>query len=226
MLDAKGVVYERVDLFPALSRGWLRATGFAEGTVPALRLDGVRVQGSRSIARALDARWPEPRLVPEDPGARARVEEIEAWGDGPLQALSRRIILWSLTHSRRGVQAALVGARLQFRFPVAAAVWLSWPVLRLDAALNGARADAVRRDVAALPAMVDEVDAWIACGDLGGAPPTVADYQVAASLRMLLTVADLAPVFLGRPAEGLARRLIPDFPGGVPVGVLPAAWLG
>ena len=60
MLDAKGVAYERVDLFPALSMVWLRLTGFGAGTVPALRLDGVRVQGSRAIARALDASCPEP----------------------------------------------------------------------------------------------------------------------------------------------------------------------
>lgn len=225
MLDAKGVEYERVDLFPALSRGWLRATGFAEGTVPALRVDGALIQGSRSIARALDARWPEPRLVPDDPAARARMEEIEAWGDGPLQAVTRRIVLWSLTHSRRGVHAALVGARLQFRFPVSAALWLSWPVLRLDAALNGARAEAVRLDLASLPGMLDQVDIWISSGDLGGAPPTAADYQVAGSLRLLLTLADLAPFIADRPAEGLARTLIPGFPGAVPAGVLPATWL-
>src|SRR5690349_6734045 len=44
MLDAKGVAYERVDLFPALSRAWLRLCGFDGSRVPALRLEGKRVQ--------------------------------------------------------------------------------------------------------------------------------------------------------------------------------------
>ena len=42
---------------------------------------------------------------------------------------------------------------------------------------------------------------------------------------MLLTVADLEPVVAGRPVAELAYRLIPTFPGQVPAGVLPAAWL-
>src|SRR4051795_13323883 len=115
MLRVKGVGYERVDLVPALSRLWLRMTGFDAATVPALRLDGVGVQGSRAIARELDTGWPQPPLVPVEPGARARdpawpepplfpvdrdararVEQMEAWADGPLQEVARRIVLWAL----------------------------------------------------------------------------------------------------------------------------------
>lgn len=225
MLDAKGLVYERVDLFPALSRVWLRLLGFPAGTVPALRLDGVRVQGSCAIARALDARHPEPPLFPADPLVRAKVEQIEAWGDGPLQAVTRRIVLWALTHDRAGRRAALDGARLQFRFPTALAGRLAWPVLRVDAALNGVHADVVRADLASLPAMLDQIDRWIARGDLGSAPPTAADYQLAGSLRLLLTLKDLAPLLDARLASALALRLIPEFPGCVRAGVLPATWL-
>ena len=225
MLDAKGVSYERVDLIPALSRVWLRMTGFGAGTVPALRLEGARVQGSRAIARALDARWPEPRLFPADPVARARVDEIEAWGDGPLQEVARRIVLWALAHHGAAARAALVGAQLQFGLPLALAAPLARPVVRLDGALNDATAEAVRADLAALPAMVNRIDAWIANDELGAFPPTAADYQLAGSLRMLLTAEDLAPYLDDRPAAELARRLIPVFPGRIPSGVLPAAWL-
>jgi glutathione S-transferase len=101
----------------------------------------------------------------------------------------------------------------------------AWPFLCLDAAINGARAKFVRADLAALPAMLDRIDAWIATGALGLDRPTAADYQVAGSLRMLLNVEDLAPVFSERPAAAVARRLIPDFPGRIPSGVLPAAWV-
>jgi glutathione S-transferase len=225
MLDAKGVAYERVDLPPALSRVWLRLSGFGAGTVPALRLDGARVQGSRAIARALDASWPEPPLFPADPAARMRIEEIEAWGDGPLQGVARRIILWTLVHSAAGLRASCEGARLPFPLPAGLVVPVGWPLLRLDAAINGVGADAVRVDVAALPEMLDRVDAWIRDGELGSDPSTAADYQLAGSLRMLLTVEDLAPMFAGRPAADLARRLIPTYPGQVPAGVLPAGWL-
>jgi len=225
MLDAKQVPYTRVDLFPALSRLWLRATGFRGATVPALRLDGARVQGTRAIARALDAAWPEPPLLPADPGVRARVEEMEAWADGPLQTVARRIVLWSLLRSRDGVRAALEGARLQFRFPVwlAGVPLLAWPVLAVDAALNGARAPAVRAALADLPGMFDRVDDWIARGDLGRSPPSAADYQVAGCVRLLLTIEDLDGMLDDRPAAALARRLIPALPGGVRAGVLPGA---
>ena len=224
MLRAKRVPYARVDLFPGLSRGWLRLTGFEGATVPALRNDGVRVQGSRAIARALDASWPEPRLFPAEPSARRRVEEIEAWADGPLQVTARRIILWSMLRSRDAVRAALEGARLQFRFPVEPAALIAWPVVRLDAALNGVNTATARAALASLPAMLDRTDDWIARGDLATAPPTAADYQVAGSVRLLLTVADLTELFGHRPVAELARRLIPDLPGHVPSGVLPATW--
>jgi hypothetical protein len=55
-----------------------------------------------------------------------------------------------LIHSRRGVRAALAGARLQFRFPVLLAAQVAWPILRLDAFLSGASVDAVRADLLAL----------------------------------------------------------------------------
>ena len=52
MLDAKGIAYDRIDLFP-LSRVWLRLTGFGSRTAPAVRLDRVRFHGSRTISTAL-----------------------------------------------------------------------------------------------------------------------------------------------------------------------------
>lgn len=224
MLKAKQVPYRRVDLIPVLHRATLRLTGFPGVTVPALRIGATRVQGSREIARTLDASWPEPPFFPADPATRARVEEIEAWGEGPLQSTARRIILWSLVHSHEGAVAALHGAHLQFRTPLTVAAAIASPVLRLDAVLQGAHTDAVRADVALLPDLLDRADRWIASGDLGTTPPTAADYQLAGSIRMLLTVEDLTGLFADRAVNHLARRLIPDFPGRVPAGVLPAAW--
>lgn len=224
MLRVKGVGYERVDLVPALSRLWLRMTGFDAATVPALRLDGVRVQGSRPIARALDTAWPEPPLFPVDRDARARVEQMEAWADGPLQEVARRIVLWALLRSPPGMRAALDGARLQFRMPARLAASVAPPVLWLDARLHGVRESGVRADLAALPGMLDHADEWVA-RRRAATSSTAADYQLAGSVRLLLTLDDLADVLTRRPVADLARRLIPAFPGHVPAGTLPAAWL-
>ena len=62
MVEVKGVDYKLVTVTPMAQRAHLRAVGFRRGTVPAMKVDGKRVQGSRQIARALDERWPEPAL--------------------------------------------------------------------------------------------------------------------------------------------------------------------
>src|SRR3712207_6899130 len=46
---------------------------------------------------------------------------------------------------------------------------------------RSARDEAVRRDLAALPGLLDRIDGWIDDGVLGGGEPNVADYQVARS---------------------------------------------
>jgi glutathione S-transferase len=81
MLERKGIPYKRRDLVPVISKGVLRAARFPGVTVPALKLDGRRIQGSREIARELDRVQPEPPLFPANPSERAAVEEVEEWGD-------------------------------------------------------------------------------------------------------------------------------------------------
>src|SRR5436305_12683139 len=85
MLDLKQVDYQIVNVLPLNQRMHLRLVGFRGGTVPALKLDGRRVQGSRQIAQALDELWPDPPLFPIDPELRSRVIEAERWGEEVLQ---------------------------------------------------------------------------------------------------------------------------------------------
>ena len=92
MLDTKGIEYELAKVLPGTQRVHLRLVGFRGGTVPALKLDGRRIQGSRNIARALEQFKPEPPLLPAEPGTRARVEEAERWGEDVLQPVPRRIL--------------------------------------------------------------------------------------------------------------------------------------
>lgn len=86
MLEHKGIEYRRVDLFPVVSRALVRVLGFPGNRVPAMKIDGRRIQGSREIARELDRLRPQPALFPSDPELRREVEEAEAWGDSLYRA--------------------------------------------------------------------------------------------------------------------------------------------
>ena len=63
MLELKGIDYKRVDLMPVISKAALKALRFPAVTVPALKLDGRRVQGSREIAQELDRLGPSRRCT-------------------------------------------------------------------------------------------------------------------------------------------------------------------
>lgn len=222
ILERKGVPYARVDLVAVLSKPILRAAGFSGVTVPALIVDGHRIQGSRAIARELDRLVPEPPLFPADPGERAKVEEAEAWGDEVLQGVARRLVWNLLSKDRRPILSYLEGARLGV--PVGIAAKTATPIAKLSARFNEADDAHAIADLAALPGLIDRVDAYIAEGVLGGKEPNAADFQIAPTLALLMTLADVRPCIDGRPAGELARRLVPDFPGHAPPG-FPARWL-
>jgi len=91
MLRYKGVPHRVVYLAPRIHPALLRFAGFEGATVPALDLGERKVQGSRSISRALETVKPEPRLFPADPEQRYAVEEAERWGEEELQETVGRI---------------------------------------------------------------------------------------------------------------------------------------
>lgn len=222
MLEHKGIAYKRMDLIPVASKGILRAAGFSGVTVPALILDGERTQGTRPIARALEAAVSVPRLFPADAAERVKVEEAEAWGDEVFQSVPRRIVWNLLSRDRTGMLSYLQGARLGVPTRLAAAT--APPLVALSKRFNEGSDANVRADIAALPGMLEQVDAWIAAGTIGGGEPNAADFQIAPTVALLLTMADLRPAIEGRPCADLARRLLPGFPGYAPPS-LPAEWL-
>ena len=73
-LNLKGVVYERRDvlLLENQQRSPEHLARNPQGFVPALEVDGRVLTQSLAVIDWLDARYPEPRLVPEDPDARAQ----------------------------------------------------------------------------------------------------------------------------------------------------------
>src|SRR5919204_477331 len=213
MLEHKGIDYRRIDFAPAVHRVGLRLVGFRGRTVPALRLDGRRLQGSRRIARALEQLRPEPPLFPSDLDRRAAVERAEEWGDEVLQPLARRLAWAALRRDHSTIGSFLEDARLGI--PNGVAERTAAPLVYLSASLNGASDEAARADLAALPAYLDRVDTWIEEGVLARNERNAADFQIATSLRLLMALDDLRPALDERPASRLALDVVPAFPGRV-----------
>jgi glutathione S-transferase len=222
MLEYKGIPYKRTDLLPVVSWGVLKALGFPRVTVPAMKVDGRRVQGSLEITRELESTKPEPPLFPKDPARRAAIEEAERFGDADLQQTTRRILLWSLKKRTAPLLSYLEGAKIGL--PHGLGVKMAGPFIALDARSHEATDANVRRDISNLPGMLDRIDGWIAEGVLGGEELNAADFQLGSSLRLAMSLDDLRPAIENRPAGELAMRVVPDYPGRVPP-VLPADWL-
>lgn len=217
MLDRKGIPYETVTILPGLQRVHLRLAGFRGGTVPAIKLDGRRVQGSRRIARALEAYQPAPALFNGDP----RAQEAERWGDEELQELPRVLMRWGLVRDLRlrrwlgevsGLPSPAIAART------------SGPTARYYARAIGADEGAARRAVEQLPQSLSHADALLEEGVLDVESPSAATLQVLSSVRALDGFADLHDHVSAHPAAAAARKLFPEFPGPVPP-FLPPAWL-
>jgi glutathione S-transferase len=222
MLERKGIAYKRTDLLPVISKVVLRAAGFPGVTVPALRIDGAKVQGSRPIARELERRVPEPALFPADPAQRAAVEEAERFGDEELQHPVRQLLWWGIKRDKAPLRSYSEGAKIGM--PIGLAMKTAAPIVALSARFNEADDAHAKAALAALPALLDRVDAFVAAGTIGGAEPNAADFQIAPSIGLAMTMADLRPAIEGRPAAALAERIVPDYPGHTPP-IFPAAWL-
>ena len=222
MLRRKGIDYERIDLVAALHKPIVRAIGFPDSTVPALVLDRRRLQGSRNIARALDVLVPEPSLFPLDPARRAEVERAELWGDLVLQPAARRLAWAALKRDHSTISTFLEGARLGIPNELAART--AAPVVWLAARGNRASDRSARRDLAALPKLLESVDALVERGVVGGHEPNAADFQLATSVRLLMTLEDLREPIARHSAGWLAAKVVPDFPGHLPP-LFPREWL-
>ena len=222
MLDYKGIEHKRTDLLPVVSWVVLKALRFPGVTVPAIKIDGRRVQGSRQIARELERIKPDPALFPADPDRRAAIEEAERFGDEELQHPIRQILLRSWRKNTAPLGSYLEGARIGMPHGLAAKT--AGPFIALDGRANEAGEANVRRDISILPGLLARIDEWIAEGVLGGEQLNAADFQIAPSLRLAMSLDDLRPAIENRPAGALALRVVPDYPGRTPP-VLPADWL-
>jgi glutathione S-transferase len=220
MLEHKGIDHKTVHVMVGPHAFGMLGRGFETMTVPALKIDGRRVQGSREISRALDELVPQPPLFPADPQRRKWVQGAEEWGE-ELQDAVRRLVLCAARRDPQAFSSVYRHANPVMRPAQRVSRQL---VTRLATAGHRATDRAGERDLAALPARLDQIDAWIAQGLLDSAELNAADFQIAPNIAVLLRFEDLAPFIEGRPAARLAQRVAPDFPGQIPA-VLPSAWL-
>jgi glutathione S-transferase len=208
LLEHKGIAFCTVTL-PTGMQQLVRARGFSGGTVPALVIDGCRVQTNPAIARFLDEAQPNPPLFPSGAEQRRYVEAAERWGDEVFQMLARRTALAAALHGPDTLFARGAAGRLGT---------LLW---RRDAArLMGVRLmsryvfnvnpTTERTLLARLPDALDRIDNWIDAGVLGGDELNAADYMIATSVALLMYRRDLRPQIEPRPAGALAERVLPE----------------
>jgi glutathione S-transferase len=226
MLDLKGIEYELVDVLPLNQRIHLRLAGFRGGTVPGLKLDGQRIQGSRKIARALDERSPQPPLFPADPALRIRIEEAERWGEEQLQPIPRRLFRYGVARNPelrhwvvRAQRPPIPGLVAQAMRPA-----LEWYVRTVEADGRRATKAGVRADLEALPALLDHADRLLDDGTLTLDPPNAATLQIMASVNLMGRFADLAELVAWHACAEPARKLFPYYRAELPP-FLDPSWL-
>lgn len=222
MVERKGIDAQIVDmdLMAGLHDLRLRAAGFKAGTVPALKLDGRKVQGTREIARALEEAVPQPSLFGADAAERQAIEAAEGWGHDVLQPIPRGIIRAALVRNP-DARAWFVGFMGFPAFVAPATV----PIARRVARASRATPEWAIAALAALPGHVAHVESLLADGVLGGEQANAADFQIAPTLRFLLAMEDIRPIFDDGPAARFARAMLPDYAGPIPTGSIPAEWL-
>ena len=170
MLERCDVEYEARDIMPGLHAPVVRAAGFPRWTVPALLIDGRRLQGTLTISRELDRLCPAAGLFPRGVDARRAVEAAERWGHDELQELARRVFRWAGAHSN-AVRSWM--AREVVGLPAPAAFGMAFmPVMVFySRRVSGADDATVRADLARLPGLLDRADTMLEAGTIGAAPP-------------------------------------------------------
>lgn len=215
----KGLPYKKVEL-PASTQPLVMKLLFGGRTVPGVKFDdGAKVQGSRAILRALEDRVASPPLYAGPAGAEA-ILEAERWGDEVLQSVPRTL-LWEAFTKRRSAMHGFQEGASSPKLPKPVVIAASYAVLPVERKLNDVSDETVRADLAALPGLLDRVDAYISEGVLDGERPNAADLQIAPTLRLLYAMDDVRPLIEGRPAEAFAFRWLDRPVATVPAGALP-----
>lgn len=217
-LRLKGLEYEKVELPPGKHIEMMNGL-YGAHTVPGMLVDDEPVHGSNPIMERLEQIAPEPSLYPADRAEAVRA--AAAWGDAELQPVGRRLPWGALyfrpealgTFTPGGTPLDPAGTDYAIRF------------VRGTVKYHNLTMVDVAADLQNLPGLLDQVDAYVSEGLLAGEAPNAADFQIGATLSVLLTVGDVKPMIEARPAVRVARKWFVDRPGHVPAGAFPTGWV-
>lgn len=218
-LEHKGLEYEEVMLLPGNQDGILEGI-YGEGntTVPGIVVGETPVHTSIGILRFLDSEIPENPLYPES--IAAEVREAEEWGDAYFQDLARRLSFGAL-HFRPGSMGTFAGAGeldaggTDFAVKNLRGIWRYMKL----------KPSTLIEDLAHIDETIERIEGYAQEGVIDGDEPTAADFQIAASARLLMTIGDLGPILEGSAARRIATRYFPEYDGDIPAGAFPPNWI-
>ncbi|MBK5111005.1 MAG: glutathione S-transferase family protein [Thermoleophilia bacterium] len=218
-LEHKGLEYDLVALdFAGFGDRMEEIYGPGNRTVPGLVFGDEPIHGSAAILERLEQLVPENPLYPEP--IAGMVREAELWAEGDLQD-SGRCLTWGAIHFRPEALGTFSGggnldpAGTDYAMKL---IHATWKYHRITAVR-------IAEDLQRLPGMVARIEGFADQGLIDGDTPTAADLQIGATIRVMLSVGDLLPVFEGTAAERVARRFFPDYDVSIPAGALPAGWV-
>lgn len=94
-LDYKRIPHVRRSMLPGVHRAVARRLAGID-TSPVLTIEGRSIGDSTAILQAIEERWPEPPLMPDDAAGRERVLELEEYFDEELGPHIRRAVYYEL----------------------------------------------------------------------------------------------------------------------------------
>jgi glutathione S-transferase len=202
-LDFKGISHVRHSLLP----GGPRAMAFSRsGTLPVLDLDDERIVDSSRIIEALERRFPQPALYPQDPRERAAALELEDFFDEEAGHELRRAAFYEWRTSPGFVSSLLTTGRSRAtRVFMRAVLPAALVYARRRYGIYPADAERARNKLAT---SLERITAELKGGDyLVGESFTVADLAAAALLYPLAMPAELQYRYPQLPDWGAMRPL-------------------
>ena len=196
VLAAKGLAYSVVEVTPGVGQLELfRLSG--QRQVPVL-VDGADViSDSTVIAQHLEAKQPEPALLPADPALRAQVLLFEDWADTALAAGVRLALVQAAAADpvlRGGLLPEATPAPLRSLVGALPSGVLSG----LGQVIDHGGLEQLRANLQSLCALVEQRS------DLVGDQLSLADLAVTAQISLLLFPASAGAPLAGRGVPGLA----------------------
>jgi glutathione S-transferase len=215
-LEHKGIDHVRRSPLPGMHIPislWL--TGGAHFTFPVLEMDGRRIGDSTAVIAALEERYPEPPLYPEDPDERMRALALEDFFDEEAGPYVRGLAFYELINEPRmfaEVASRMAPGPLAKSEAVAGIYARTYTSLRFGAN-KGDGAETARGKIAAA---IDRLDAELEASGgeyLVGDRFSVADLTAASILYPLVKPANgplpadtPSPPAFERFREGFAER--------------------